>query len=143
MRRRVGERTVGYCAERKSSETFLLRKVHPRWNLWGVGISGPGCSRRLRHGQGVIQGILVDGWVRGSETNDGDLEFPRIEVQESADYKHSRTEFVMHTIWCAATQEMKMFLDSCAATSPGLVISYSLDTVPTNDLHQYNPTRST
>ena len=41
MNGHVGQHTVGYRANEKSRKKFLLRKVQPGWNLWGIWMIGP------------------------------------------------------------------------------------------------------
>ena len=66
----VGQRTVGYQANRKSGETFLLLDVHRGRNLWGVGVTRPRCFQRLRHGLGV-RGSRIDEVEWGEEGERG------------------------------------------------------------------------
>ena len=44
---------IGYCANENSGELFSFPNVQPSWDLWSVGIIGPGCYRSFRHGLDV------------------------------------------------------------------------------------------
>lgn len=60
----VDQRTIGYSADEISCEGFLLPKVQPGWDLWGIGIVGPGRSPWIGHDFGVCDsGCSAEGWV--------------------------------------------------------------------------------
>ena len=49
----MGQHTIEYRGDKKSSETVLLYKVQQKWDLWSVGVIGPGGFWRVRHGSDV------------------------------------------------------------------------------------------
>ena len=61
--------TVEYHAGEITGEVSLLFQVQPVWNLWGVGIIGPGLFRRIGHRSSVSK--RGDGFRQGGKCREG------------------------------------------------------------------------
>ena len=57
--------TVGYHAHELSSEDVFLQIIIPEWDLWSVGVIGPGLFRSGGHGPDVFNWRWRRGEVKG------------------------------------------------------------------------------
>lgn len=95
MSRCVGQRTVEYCTDERSCEIRLLREVQPGWDLWSVGIIGPGCSQRVRHGLDMCDWrVFGEGRVGGSEEAGQTIRT----LGYAVGYKRSRIELKIYDV---------------------------------------------
>ena len=92
------QRTIEYCAEKDSSERFLVPEILRGQDLWGVRMIEPEYFRRVRHGSDGVTG-LVDPSERGGVREWGGDETGKVQCARSACYKYWKVQFCICGAW--------------------------------------------
>lgn len=107
------QRTIEYCAEKDSSERFLVPEILRGRDLWGVRMIEPEYFRRVRHGSDGVTG-WVDPSERGGVREWGGTRQEKSNAlgQRVINTGRSNLGFVVHGRRRTGT---KLILDPCAS----------------------------